>query len=57
MTPVMATYNSSIDVPTNLSLEEAIQYAKAHLREAPLGGLEYVPDSDTLDEDNCDFEE
>ena len=53
----MAVYNSSIEVPEEMTLEEAIEYAKNHLNEIPLEELEYVNDSDILDEDNCDFEE
>lgn len=53
----MAVYNSSIEVPEEMTLEEAIEYAKNHLNEIPLEELEYVNDSDVLDEDNCDFEE
>ena len=53
----MAVYNSSIEVPEEMTLEEAIEYAKNHLNEIPLEELEYVDDSDILDEDNCDFEE
>lgn len=53
----MAVYCSGIDVPDGLSLSEAIQYANEHIREIPLGVLEYIPDSDVLDEDNCDFDE
>lgn len=44
----MAVYNSSIDVPADLSLEEAIQYAKDHIDEIPIGELEYISDSDQL---------
>ena len=44
-----------IDVPDEMGIDEAIEYAKAHLDEAPLGTLEYVRDSDILDEENCDF--
>lgn len=51
----MAVYNSSIDVPDEMEIDEAIEFAKAHLDEAPLGTLEYVRDSDILDEENCDF--
>ena len=51
----MAVYNSSIDVPDEMEIDEAIEYAKVHLDEAPLGTLEYVRDSDILDEENCDF--
>ena len=53
----MAIYESGIDVPDEMTIEEAIEYAKQHLNEVPLGRLEYVNDSDVLDEDNCDFEE
>ena len=53
----MAVYNSSIEVPEEMTLEEAIEYAKNHLNEIPLEELEYVDDSDILDEENCDFEE
>lgn len=52
----MAVYNSSIEVPDDMTLEEAIEYANRHLDEIPLGELEYVSDSDELDEDNCDFD-
>lgn len=52
-----AVYNSGIDVPDDMSIEEAIEYAKSHLEDAPLGELEYVKGSDILDEENCDFDE
>jgi len=52
-----AYYNSSIEVPDSLTLEEAIEYAKDHLPDIPRGHLEYVVDSDQLDEENCDFAE
>lgn len=53
----MAVYNSSIDVPDEMILEEAIEYAKAHINEIPLGEIEYISDSDELDEENCDFDD
>lgn len=53
----MAVYNSSIEVPDEMSLEEAIEYAKEHIDEIPLGEMEYVPNSDELEEHNCDFDE
>lgn len=53
----MAIYNSYIEVPDNMNIEEALQYAKEHISNIPLGVLEYIPDSDELDEENCDFEE
>lgn len=52
-----AYYNSSIEVPDNLSRKEALDYAREHLEDIPLGDLEYVTDSDQLDEENCDFAE
>lgn len=53
----MAVYNSSIEVPDGMTLEEAIEYAKEHINEIPLGEMEYISDSDELDEENCDFDE
>ena len=53
----MAIYQSGIDVPYDMSFEDAIAYAKQNLHKVPLGVLEYVSDSDVLDEENCDFEE
>lgn len=52
-----AIYNSSIEVPDNMSLDEAIAYAKENIARIPYSKLEYVPDSDILDEENCDFDE
>lgn len=49
-------YNSGIDVPDNMSLDEAIKYAQDHLMEIPLGTLEYINDSDNLVEDCCNFD-
>ncbi|HUM82623.1 MAG TPA: hypothetical protein PLN48_02470 [Lachnospiraceae bacterium] len=51
----MAAYNSEIDAPADMGIEDAIRYAKEHLDDIPLGEIEYVMDSDELDEDNCDF--
>ena len=53
----MSVYNSGIDVPDEMILEEAIEYAKEHINEIPIGELEWIPDSDEIDEENCDFEE
>lgn len=53
----MAVYNSAIEVPNEMSLEDALEYAEAHLDDIPLGVLEYVRDSDQLDRENCDFDE
>jgi hypothetical protein len=53
----MAVYCSGIDVPDEMALEEAIEYAKKHIDEIPIGELEWISDSDEIDEENCDFEE
>lgn len=53
----LAMYNSSIMVPSELTFEEAIEYAKKHIAEIPLGTLEYVSESDNLDAENCDFDD
>ena len=50
-----AVYNSSIEVPDTMTLEEAIEYAQEHIDDIRLGTLEWVPDSDTLDTENCFF--
>ena len=54
-----ACYNTSLHVPADCTIEEAIAYAKAYIDCIPVnkGHLEYVPYSDVLDEENCDFEE
>ena len=51
----MAVYCSSIDVPDEFSLDEAIKYAKEHINEIPCGELEYISDSDVLAEEFCCF--
>jgi len=53
----IAVYNSAIDVPADMDIEEAIRYAKEHIDDIPLGTIEYVAESDSLDEDNCSFDE
>ena len=53
-----AAYNSHINVPDEMTLEEAIKYAKEHLNECTIETeLEYISDSDMLDEENCEFAE
>lgn len=52
-----AYYKSTIEVPDNMNLEEAIIYAKQHIDEIPTGELEWISDSDTVDEENCEFTE
>lgn len=52
----LATYTSSIEVPDDMTLEEALEYAKEHIDEIPIkSGLEYISDSDQVDEENCYF--
>lgn len=51
----LAVYNSSVEVPFDMSLEEAVQYAKDHIDEISIGELEYISDSDQIDEENCCF--
>lgn len=53
-----AYYNSQIELPRDFSgnYEDAIAYAKEHLDEVPLGKLEYLPEADILDEENCSFD-
>ena len=54
----MATYTSSIEVPDNMTREEAIEYAKEHIDEIPIKSeLVYIGDSDQVDEENCYFED
>lgn len=53
----MAVYNSSIEVPDDMTLEEAIEYAREHIDDIPLGEVEWIPGGDELDEYNCDFDE
>lgn len=53
-----AYYTSHIEVPDELTFEEALEYAKDHMEDIPIeSGLEYIPFSDELNVENCDFEE
>lgn len=49
-------YDSSIEVPDNMILNEAIEYAKDHLGDIPMHNLTYIPESDELNEEMCEFE-
>lgn len=53
----MATYSSSIEVPVNMSLKDAIEYAKEHIDRINVTELEYVYDSDSINEEGCSFDE
>ena len=53
-----AYYNSYIEVPDDMTFDEAIEYAKEHIEDIPINSpLEYVSGSDELDVDNCDFDD
>lgn len=52
----LCMYNSVIEVPNNMTIDEAIEYAKDHLLHIPRGTIEYVGDIG-IDEENCDFDE
>jgi divalent metal cation (Fe/Co/Zn/Cd) transporter len=50
--------DTHLDVPDELSVEEAIEYAKEHMDYVRLPyNAEYIEDSEVLDEENCDFED
>lgn len=52
-----ASYDGKLLLPERIkTFSEAVAYAKEHLDEIPLGTLEYISDSDVLDEDNCELE-
>ena len=48
-----AYYKTAIQVPDELNLEQAIAYAKEHLDEINVTELEYVCDSDSIDDESC----
>lgn len=53
----MAYYTSSIEVPANYTLEQAITYAREHINEIPVASsLGYIGDSDEVAEEHCKFE-
>lgn len=50
----LASYNGRLPLPKEIStLDEAIVYAKERLNEISMGEMEYILDSDQLDEENC----
>lgn len=52
----LGVYNSSIQVPDDMTIDEAIKYASEHLNLIPMGQAEWVGDAN-LDEENCDFDD
>ena len=50
--------DTSIEVPVDMTLEEAFEYAQEHTNEIPVASnAEYVPDSDDFEIEDCEFEE
>ena len=48
-----AFYDTSIEIPNkNMSIEDAFEYAKDHINEAPITTLNYLEDSDELDDED-----
>lgn len=55
---VTSVGDTGIWVPDDMSLDEALQYAREHLNEVSLpGNLDPDRGSMSLDEENCDFED
>ena len=53
----LATYKGAVLVPDTMNRDEAIAFVKKNLNRIPTSKLDYVPDSDQLDEESCRFEE
>lgn len=45
-----AYYVVDVEIPDGITRKQAEEYVKDHLAEIPLTELEYIPDSDELDE-------
>ncbi len=52
----IGVYNFSIQVPDEMTIDEAIKYASKHLDLIPMRQVEWVGDAN-LDEENCDFDD
>lgn len=52
----LGVYNSSIQVPDNMTIDEAIKYASEHLDLISMGQVEWAGDTN-LDEENCNFDD
>lgn len=48
----MATYGATMDVPASMGRAEAAKYIAENMDKVKLGQLQYVPDSDQLDEES-----
>lgn len=52
----MVAYTGTIDVPADYTLEQAVAYAREHIKEIPIDSdLDYIGDTDELIEENCEF--
>lgn len=48
----------TIDVPKDMTIEEALKYAEDNIEDLPLpDNAEYISESCLLDQENCDFDE
>lgn len=53
-----ASYESSIMVPADMSLRDAIKYARDHINEINVGELQYLPwGNEEIDEFNSSFDD
>ena len=52
-----AAYKTKIEVPEDMSLEDAIEYADEHLEEIPIPatGIEWIPGGEELIWEDCRF--
>ena len=55
MITCQASYKSEIEVPADLTLEEAIKYASENIRDIPVTDLDWLEDSDDLVVEECAF--
>lgn len=53
----LATYRGAALVPDAMNHDEAVEFIKKNLDRFLPSPLVYVPDSDQLDEESCQFEE
>lgn len=51
-----ATYTSGIFVPVNLTTEEALEYANAHIKDIPTGTLTRIQNSEAIIRNSCYFD-
>ena len=54
---VTGIYSSAIQVPADLTWDEAMDYTADHLSDVPVTEIDFDVKSTELDEENCDFED